>query len=194
MRRLLHQLGARQGVSLGLLIAIALVIVVAKLLPHNGADPLTYDGVVTDPTSTATVAPAPGRSPTTAPATGPLLHRPAPPSSKAGVASPQSVAKSFATAWLHNDVAAAVWLRNVTKYTTSAVATQLAEADPANVPATRVTHAVTVVDDAADRCEVKVPMDTGTLLLTLQLTDGHWLVDNIDWDEPVPSAPAGGTP
>jgi hypothetical protein len=45
-----------------------------------------------------------------------------------------------------------------------------------------MTSAPSLVNDTANSCLVKVPMDTGTLALTMTAVDGKWLVGGVDWD------------
>jgi len=180
-----RQLGGRHGISLGLLLLVIAIVVVARLLPHATSEPLINTGLGPDVAVTSATAPAtqsPVTLPTPAQSTAPLLHSPVAPVTKPGSSTPQAVAKAFALAWLHHDgVSAAAWLRAVTRYTTSALASQFAETNPANVPANRITQAVTLIDDAADTCQAQVPMDTGTLALTMLTVNGRWLVDKVDW-------------
>jgi hypothetical protein len=178
VRTLLRHLGARAGISIGLIAMVVVVVVVARILPHADAPPLLSNGAGAESGPTVIQPPLASASPS-----GLLLHSPAPPSVQPGSRSPQSVAKSFALAWLHHDgVSPATWLRDVTAYSTASLAAQLAETDPANVPANRVTKDLTVVDNTSDNCVVNVPMDTGTLALTMTTsTNGHWLVDAVDW-------------
>jgi hypothetical protein len=180
MRTFLRQLGARQRISVGLILLVIAIVAVAKLLPHNKADSLIQTATPTGPSASSTqpALPAPAA---TAPS-GPLLHSPVRPVTSGGASTPKQVAAAFTTAWLHHDgVSASAWLRAVTKYTTTALAAQLVDADPANVPADRTTGSATVVNDTATACQVRVPTDTGMLLLSMQRVSGRWLVDDIDW-------------
>lgn len=187
-RSLTRQIGARYAISLGLIVLVALVIGVARLLPHRPADQL----VVTDPPLSAgpvasggpATAPVPSGGAATAPATSssPLLHSPVPPVTAPGRKTPQQVATLFAKAWVKHDVSAATWQHALAPYATAALAARLTTTDPANVPAARVTGDPTVVDDAADRCDVRIATDAGTLVLGLAGPGGAWLVDTVDWD------------
>jgi hypothetical protein len=186
IRDVFRRMGARQRVSIGLIVLLVAVIGVARLASHSHHDPLVSTG------GPATlVSPAPGDSlgegPATLPSAAPsepLLHSPVPPTGSPGLTPPQTVAKSFATAWLHHTgVDPATWLKDVTAYTTADVAAQLKETDPDNVPASRITKALTVVDDTPTDCDVQVPTDTGTLTLTMSLTEAKWLVSDIDWEQ-----------
>lgn len=175
MRTLLRGLSARQGISIGLLALVIAVIVVARLLPHqHAADSLISRGAP---------APAGSAQATLAVPVAPLLHSPVPPANAPDQPAPGTVAMSFTRAWLHHDgLSAQQWLQGVSGYITSALNAQLAETDPANVPASRITGTATIADDTTDSCQVSVPTDTGTLVLTLRRVDTRWLVDDVDWD------------
>jgi hypothetical protein len=184
-RRLTRQIGARYSISLGLIVLIALVVVVARLLPSHGRVPL----VTTDPPlpsgqpiATGSAAIDPGESPLPGGSAPVPLHSPVPPVTSPGKKTPTQVATAFAKAWVHHDVTGEVWVKAMTPYATDALAARLATGDPANVPAAEVTGAGTVVDDLADSCVVRVPADTGTLVLGLRANHGSWLVDTVDWD------------
>ncbi len=187
MRNILRSLGARQSIGIGLIAIVVLIIVVAKVLPQRSPDSAVHiSNPVTAGTGTASgggVAGAldPGNLPGATPS-APVLHSPVPPVTSPGTKKPQTVAVSFAKAWVdHTDVSAAQWLHAVTAYTTTDLAAQLAETDPENVPATRVTGAATVIGDSVTSCGVHVPTNTGTLLLTMVNTHGAWMVDTVDW-------------
>jgi hypothetical protein len=189
MRTLLRQLGTRQRVSLGLIVLVVLIVAVAKLLPHK--DPDSLGRSTTTPTTSIPTTPATGTEslsaslpddqPTPTPS-APILMSPVPPVTVKGSDKPQVVALSFTHAWLDTGVGAAAWLHALTKYSTPALTTQLADADPANVPANRTAGAVTIVADTATSCDVHVPTDTGTLVLEMLRVSGTWLVDDVDWD------------
>jgi hypothetical protein len=190
MRNILRSLGARQSIGIGLIIIVIAIIVVAKLLPHHADDSTVHlagPGASTGTGSTTSTdggvgALDPDDLPTATPS-APVLHSPVPPVTGAGVKKPQTIALAFAKAWVHHDnVPVATWLTSVTTYTTSDLAGQLAETNPANVPAERVTGATTLVGDTATSCGVRVPTDTGTLVLTMQRVQGKWMVDGVDWD------------
>jgi hypothetical protein len=178
LRTLLRHLGTRYGIGVGLLVAVVMVVVIARFLPHSDVPPVVSDGA---PVPSAAAGSSLPQLPSASPA-GPLLHSPEPPRVKAGTASPQRVAREFADAWLrHTGGSAASWLHGVSTFSTPALLAQLSETDPANVPASRITHDPHVVDNTADNCVVDIPMDTGTLSLTMNTVSGRWLVDGVDW-------------
>jgi hypothetical protein len=191
MGRLLRQIGLRYVIGLAVIIVVALVIVIARAFPHSTLPPLvsgpvTATGPVTAQPSTVAIAPGgvgpSGAGPSGAGPSIVPLHSPVPPVTAKGAATPQHVAVEFADAWLdHDGSAATTWLHRVTAYTTADVAGQLANADPANVPAEHRDGSATVADNTADSCVVRVPTDAGTLILTMNQQAGQWLVGNIDW-------------
>jgi hypothetical protein len=170
VRTLLRKLGPRYGISLGVLLVVAVVLVVARFAGHP-AGSLVTSGV---PTGLPT-------------ATGPsddgsvALPSPVPPVTSPGAATPQEVAGEFVTAWLHTGVSAAAWRAALTAHTTSRLTGELADADPQTVPASRVTGAVALTQHTASWVEVAIPMDSGTLRLSLLAHGGVWAVDTVDW-------------
>lgn len=107
---------------------------------------------------------------------------PPPPSTRAGAAKPQALATAFLTEWLrHTGVTAQQWYAHLAPYVTGRLAGELQGADPAGVPASRITGAVTLIDHGSDLVEASVPVDSGTVTLRLLATDGEWRVDGIDW-------------
>lgn len=110
---------------------------------------------------------------------------PAPPAlvTSPGAPPPEQVADAFVSAWIdHRDIDPATWFARLRPYLTPSLAEQLAGADPASVPADRVTGATRLVPRAASLAEVTVPIDAGLLRLRLVATDGRWLVDSVDWE------------
>jgi len=178
-RSLWRRLASVQGAALGVVLIVAIIVAVARLLPHSTTAPLAVPGTATLPSPVISLDDG---GPSAVPS-GSLLHSPVPPAVAHGGTTPQTVARRFATAWLHHDgVSASGWLTAVTAYTTKTVASQLALTDPANVPAERITGAVTVVGDTRQSCEVHVPTDAGTLVLTMQADGTSWQVAGVDWD------------
>src|SRR5215467_1152914 len=101
MRALLRRLGPRYGISLGLILLVAVVLVIARLGGHVGSSLVTTGG-------------GGGVLPT---ASGPPddgdvgSSAPVPPSTSPGAATPQTIATDFTMAWLHHTgVSSAAWL------------------------------------------------------------------------------------
>jgi hypothetical protein len=177
MRQVLRLIGNRYGAALVLVFLIAVVIGFARLL--GGAHPTagSYDpGPVAGATPEASTSPVPddGDIGITAP--------PLPPSTSPGAAPAQAVALQFAKAWLHHTgVSATEWYGGLSKYATKTLQEKLSGADPAGVPANQTTGDVSIVEQESSYMDVTVPLDAGTLALRLVVTDGHWLVDGVDW-------------
>jgi hypothetical protein len=170
MRDLLRRVGFRYGVSVGVLVVVALVVIIARAAGHPATSLVT---------SGAPNVPVASGSPDDGSATVPS---PVAPLTSPGAATPQQVATAFTRAWLHHTgVTAKTWLASLTPYVTDRLAGQLTSADPETVPASRITGPVALTPHAADWVEVAVPVDGGALDLSLRATGGHWAVDTIDW-------------
>lgn len=179
MRDALRRLGPRYGVGVGLLALVAIVVLGARLISHQ--PPRVPDmrpplpgpsGAVPDMISaSALVADTP---------TG--LYSPRPPETLPGTPAPAEVALDFARTWLAGPhETAKAWVRNLSGTATPEVVADLVSADPSAVPATRITGPATVVGDTATSCDVHVPTDAGTLVLTVRASAGRWLVAAVDW-------------
>jgi hypothetical protein len=169
-------------VGLSLIALVAIVVVVGRLASHGRSDQVG----ISAPRATVTAStPAAATSgPDVRASSDPLLHKPVPPSTPPGADPPSVVAEQFALAWLHHDgVAAQAWLDGLAPYSTADLRTQLVGVDPADVPANRLTKAVGITDDTETDCVAQATTDSGVLKLSLELTSGHWLVTNIDWDQ-----------
>lgn len=176
MRQLLRQLGPRYGIGLGLLVAVVIVIAVGKVLPHANTD--VGSGVTRSdggsPVSITSPSPDDGLT---------SFAPPSPPITSPGADTPQTVATEFATAWLHHDaVSAKAWHDAIVRYCTASLAAQFDEVDPSDVPANRITGALTTSDYASTYVQISIPMDGGTLVLGLKGPTGVWLVDTVDWN------------
>jgi hypothetical protein len=103
------------------------------------------------------------------------------PSLSAGGPDAATVATRFVTAWLkHTGVTGDQWRAGLTPHATPALMAKLAQTDPAGVPASQVVGQVRVVSHEAV-VEALVPVNGGTVTLTLVVRDGRWKVDGIDW-------------
>jgi len=170
VRTLLRKLGPRYGISLGVLVLVALVLVVARFVGHPAGSLVTSGATggvpsATGPSDDGSVAVPSPVGPVTSP----------------GAATPQKVADDFVTAWLRTNVSATAWRAALTAHSTTRLAGELADADPQTVPATRVTGPFAFTDHTASWVEVAIPMDSGTLRLSLLAHDGVWAVDTVDW-------------
>lgn len=106
------------------------------------------------------------------------------PVTKPGADEPLKVARDFTTAWLRNgdDVTAEDWHRGLRKHSTKELRERLEGADPAGVPAERITGELTLVPVGPEFAEVSVPVDSGRLILRMVAPDDRWLVDGVDWE------------
>ncbi|MCA2215868.1 hypothetical protein [Jidongwangia harbinensis] len=139
-----------------------------------------------------------GRLPISAPSAAPALSvnpddedsviSPGPPPSPTtspGTAQPEAVAYAFASAWVnHQDVSAKAWHDKLVPNATKDLSDQLADTDPADVPASRVIGRPELIPVGEGLVDATVTVDSGKLTLRLIAPDGRWLVDGVDWDGP----------
>jgi len=167
----------RSRVGVAALIAIVVIGVLgsARLVGGpSGAEPTTIGPAPDQPITT--VDPTAGDDGLTAPESPPQ------PATSPGTAKPLDVAEAFVAAWLHHDVAAEDWRAALLPHSTEDLTDRLADADPAGVPANRLTGDLVVIPRGTDYVEIAAPLDSGRLVLRLVAPDGHWLVDGVDWE------------
>ena len=93
-------------------------------------------------------------------------------------------ALGFTEAWLNpNGYGPSGWYDSIVPFLTSESAGLMQGVDPISVPATEVTGG-----PSADGQKVAIPLDTGTLTLTMtegsnNATGNDWLVSAIDWEQ-----------
>jgi hypothetical protein len=93
-------------------------------------------------------------------------------------------ATEFAEAWLNPDGhGPSGWYDSIAPYLTTENAELMQGVDPVSVPAEEIAG-----EPVADGQKVAVPMDTGTLTLTMTegsnaWTENGWLVSAIDWEQ-----------
>lgn len=173
MRGVLSRIGPRYAIVLGIVVAVAIVLVIARVgsrptgsLVQNGAD----NGLV----PSASAVPDDG---------APSVPAPQPPSTSPGTPTPQALATVFAAAWVHTaGVTAAGWRTSLRALSTDRLDAELANANPQTVPAYRVTGTPSLTDRATSFVQASIPTDAGTLVLSLLATHGRWQVDAIDWE------------
>ncbi|WP_088959935.1 hypothetical protein [Micromonospora purpureochromogenes] len=108
---------------------------------------------------------------------------PASPSTRPGELTPQQIADRFAKAWLGGSaVTAEKWHSDLRPLSTAGLTEKLTGADPAGVPAEKVTGELILRPRTEAFAEVLVPLETGRLRLELVAPDGRWLVDAVDWE------------
>lgn len=106
------------------------------------------------------------------------VEPPAPP--PAAQAAP--VAARFAAAWARPDLSATAWWQELAPLCDEGFAALLRTADPAQVPATRVTGPPVATQAPADgAAEFEVPTNAGTVTVTLAGVDGRWVATGVDF-------------
>jgi hypothetical protein len=168
---------SRWGVAVVLAILVLAVVGIGRLFSDGGADGQAPIGrgspepaLSVDPDEEdSVISPAPPPSPRTSP----------------GTAQPEAVAYTFASAWVnHKNVTAKAWHDRLVPNATKSLSDELADTDPADVPASRVTGRPELVPVGDGLVDAVVKVDSGRLTLRLVAPDGKWLVDGIDWAEP----------
>ncbi|MEV0721274.1 hypothetical protein AB0I37_00665 [Micromonospora purpureochromogenes] len=108
---------------------------------------------------------------------------PVSPSTRPGELTPQQIADRFAKTWLGGPaVTAEKWHSDLRPLSTAGLTEKLTGADPAGVPAEKVTGELILRPRTEAFAEVLVPLETGRLRLELVAPDGRWLVDAVDWE------------
>jgi len=175
VRQILRLLGTRYGLALILMVLVVGVVTVLRAVNGGPDNPPATDPVVAPPP--ASVDASHGDDSVATPESPPA------PSVSAGTEAPESVAVSFAQAWLdHNGVTGDQWRQRLKPLATESFMRRLAAADPAGVPADRMTGPARVVVRTTDLVEVSIPVDSGVLRLRLVGPGGRWLVDGVDWE------------
>jgi hypothetical protein len=173
-------LGTRYGIALLLAAVVFGVVGIGQLVGPAGP---AGGGLRPDTTADAGA----GSGVAVNPSAGDDGERSAPPTpqpvTSPGATAPERVAELFAAAWIdHRGVDAAGWLTRLRPYATPALADKLSGADPAGVPAERITGSARLAARGESYVEVAVPVDSGLLHLHLVGTDGRWSVDTVDWE------------
>jgi len=167
MRQLLRRVGARTGISVGLILVVAAILVVARL----GSDERPLPPL-SGPETTPTIAPTAGDDAQVAPT----------PSAFADNDTVRSAASTFMNAWLQRGASPAAWHGSLSSLSTKSLSDSLVGVDPVGVPATRMTGEPNVILRSDLYAQVNVPVDTGTVVLGLVKQDDRWLVDSVDWE------------
>ncbi|MEV6488156.1 hypothetical protein AB0M20_05870 [Actinoplanes sp. NPDC051633] len=107
------------------------------------------------------------------------------PKTSPGTALPEAVAYAFAGAWVnHRNVSAKAWRDRLVPNATKELSQELADTDPADVPADRVNGRPNLVPVGDNLIDAVVETDSGKLTLRLVAPEGRWLVSGIDWAGP----------
>ena len=186
----------RRAITATAVAVIAAIVLLTR--PLAAGDPPTNDAPGSSALSpsllTVTPSPAFSGSPGTTPAVDELasdesvetgddgnLRMYVPPPSAPAPENAQVLVGDFVAAWLRRDLAAADWWAGVAPFCEERFAELLRTTDPGRVPAERITGPMTAVETRSDFLLADVPMDSGTLQVTVALIAGDWKVTNLDW-------------
>ena len=168
---------SRWGVALVLAIIVLAVVGIGRIFADPGENDHTPIGagspqpaLSADPKDEdSVISPVPPPSPKTSP----------------GTALPEAVAYAFAGAWVdHKGVSAKTWRDRLVPNATKELSDELADTDPADVPADRVNGRPSLVPVGDGLIDAVVQTDSGKLTLRLVAPEGRWLVSGIDWAGP----------
>ncbi|MBM7491346.1 hypothetical protein JOD64_002568 [Micromonospora luteifusca] len=102
-----------------------------------------------------------------------------------GARTPEQTAEQFAAAWLGRPgITAKEWQAGLRPLSTPALTEKLIGADPAGVPAKKLTGPLTMRERTEAFVELEIPLDAGRLRLELVASSEGWLVDVLDWERP----------
>jgi hypothetical protein len=168
-------LRSRWGVAIVLAVLVLAIVGIGRLFSGSGSnDPVVGSQ---SPTPSISVNPDDDDSVTSA-------EPPPSPTTGAGKAQPEQVAYAFAAAWAdHENVTAEAWHDRLVPNATKDLSDQLADTDPADVPASRVVGRPQLVPVGEGLVNAVIKVDSGKLTLRLVAPEGQWLVDGIDWDD-----------
>lgn len=179
MRLVLRLLGTRYGIALVLVLLVFVVVAVFRGVAGTRDTPLVAPPL--EPSRSATTPTAGDDGVAHADVAG----KPSPSLAEAAATEVKTVTGGFAAAWLrHTGVTSDQWRGGLAPYATPALLAKLKGVDPAGVPAARTTGDIRLTVRDTALTVASVPLDAGTLRLTLVLTGGRWKVDRVDWDAP----------
>lgn len=188
MRRVLQLLGtsalrSRLGVAVVLAVVVLGIVGVARVASGPEDRSASVFPAVAESTTATTADPdAAGDDGVAEPQPGSSTTVDPGPSLSPGAKKPAEVAKAFATSWLDRTAKADDWYSALVPDVTEELAAKLKGVDPVVVPAERLTGSPTVVPRGTGLVEVSYPVDSGTLVLRVVVTEGRWLVDGVDWE------------
>jgi len=167
MRRLLRRIGARTGISLGLILVVAAVVVFARIIDDQRAAPPIRPPVDWTPTVPATEGDD-----------GPVAD---PTATYADDAAVLVAATEFTTAWLRRTLPADEWLDGLRPRATDALIERLTGVDPLSVPEDATPRTPMIRERSDIHASVVVAIGTGdAVALGLVLDDDQWLVGTLD--------------
>jgi hypothetical protein len=166
MRDLLRRIGARTGISLGLVLVIGTIVLVFRLLGGPTTPPLQGPAQpVSTVAATAGDDGAVASTPTSYPDDVAVL----------------AAATGFTQAWLRRTAPAQQWLNGMRPFATEDLLSRLAGVDPLAVPADASAGTPAIVQRSAVYADIRIPIGTGdALALGLFDQSGHWLVGTLD--------------
>jgi hypothetical protein len=168
---------SRWGVALVIAVLVLAIVGLGRIFSDGtGAGPAPLGAPSPEPALSvnpddedSVISPGPPPSPKTSP----------------GTAQPEAVAYTFASAWVnHENVSAKAWHDKLVPNATKDLTEQLADTDPADVPASRVIGRPELIPVGEGLVDAVVQVDSGRLTLRLVAPEGRWLVDGVDWDGP----------
>ena len=170
MRNIVRRLSPRYGISVGLIIVIAFIVVVARLVGDNRS-PTPYPRVSEAPPSLDALGNdgVDDRGTEVDPvdyADNPALL---------------DVARDFVSAWARSDLPAPEWLDGLRTHATDELISRLADVDPSEVPDYAMAGEPTIRSRSEIYADVIVPIAShDALALGLVCTSDGWLVASVD--------------
>jgi hypothetical protein len=162
----MRRLGARTGISAGLVFLIALVVLLARLAGND---------------DTSTPYSGPGVTPSMATSVGDDAQVAPTPSAYLDNDEVRDAASAFTAAWLQRSLTPVEWHKALVPLSTDQLAASLEGVDPLVVPATRVVGEVTITLRSELYSQVSIPVDSGVVELGLLKGNSGWRVDSVDW-------------
>lgn len=166
MRSLLRRIGARNGISLALVLVVAATVLVARLVDDRPTSlpirPPDFSPGILDTEGDDS---ADDEEPVDFPDDAVVL----------------AVASAFATAWLRSDQAAEEWLNGLRPHCTEALIEKLMDVEPSEVPANATLGEPAIRARTETHAEVLIPIAPhDALVLGLAHTDAGWLAVTLD--------------
>jgi hypothetical protein len=162
----------RTAIALGLILVVGIVVGFGKLIGGQQRPTASPDGT----TPLSSIDPSTGNDSV-------VDLEPTPTLGGTRAAEVLAAANNFASLWIDHDRPAKAWRDSLIPLCTKTQAGELSQADPASVPADRITGTASLVIHADATVDVIIPIDAGKLRLTMVAQqNSKWLVDGIDWE------------
>jgi len=168
MRQVLRRIGPRTGISLGLILIVASIVIVARLAGGAAQPEPRQIGTDPQPSIASTVGDDAAVAPT--------------PTAYADDAALRSAASTFVSAWLRRTIPAADWLEGLRPLSTPRLIALLTGVDPLDVPVVQAAGQPVVLLRSDFYAQVRVPIDSEAVLLGMVKQGDLWLVDALDRD------------